>query len=65
MSSILIKIAEKRTDWDKIPDYVISAYENELAELSLIGVKGKAFKDRAIEIYNATFSVYGYTKPTS
>jgi hypothetical protein len=65
-SSILIrigKITADKTPWDKIPQSVVDAYEEEIAHLHLT-VRGRTFKEACIAIYNQYFSEYGYTKPT-
>lgn len=63
MSSILAKIAAKRTAWEQIPQSVIDEFENELSLLSKMGYEGDAFKVRANKIYNTMFNQYGYNKP--
>lgn len=63
MSSILVRVAAKRTDWDQIPAYVIEDYEKEIAMLHSMGFRGREFQARATQIYNTIFAPYGYKKP--
>jgi hypothetical protein len=63
-SSILIKIGRiaGKTSWDKIPQSVVDAYEEEIAQLHKT-TRGRSFKEACIATYNQYFAEYGYTKP--
>lgn len=62
-STLLLRIdkAVQRIGWDKIPQSVVSAYEEEIAQIHNT-LRGRAFKEANIKTYNKYFAQYGYTK---